>query len=163
MNAPLLEGRSSECQVDCVNLLIPGVVDVVSDSQPNNIDMPRVDELVASVRDFLHGDVMQQTQGRTNFMARVAGNSLDIVLRDLSLGPQARSQELDGLRQLYSVDADLPQLRERLVDELRSGQWNLSSEKLQQHLRTTVVNQVAIDQPRYSGYQTAINQSGGHV
>ena len=41
----------------------------------------------------------------------------------------------------------------------------LQSDLLQEHLRTTVVNQIAIDQPRYAGFKTATSgaktQTGG--
>ena len=56
---PGIGRRSSECQVDCVNLLIPGPVKMVEGKpQSSTLDMPRTDELVSSVRDFLRGDVM---------------------------------------------------------------------------------------------------------
>ncbi|MEL7209257.1 MAG: phosphotransferase, partial [Actinomycetota bacterium] len=81
---PGISRRSSECQVDCVNLLIPGPVEVVTDdghpADRSSTDLPSTDELVISVRDFLRKEVMTATEGRTSFMARVAANSLDIVL-----------------------------------------------------------------------------------
>ena len=50
---PGIARRSSECQVDCVNLLIPGSVEIVAPGPGfSSIDMPSVDELVTSVRDF---------------------------------------------------------------------------------------------------------------
>jgi hypothetical protein len=150
--------RSSECQVDCVNLLIPGPVKLsespaLSDKD-SSLDMPRADELLVSVRDFLRKDVMSQTDGRTNFLARVASNSLDIVARELVLGPSARAGELSGLRRLFSAGKDetIADLRWRLVNELRDGTLSLDDEGLKEHLRNTVVNQIAIDQPRYSGF-----------
>ena len=85
---PAIGRRSSECQVDCVNLLIPGPVELVEPQRLSGpADMPRIDELLVSVRDFLHGEVMNETSGRTNFLARVAGNSLDIVQREMAIGP----------------------------------------------------------------------------
>ncbi len=155
---PGIGRRSSECQVDCVNLLIPGpVVPVKGLSLDSALDMPRTDELVVSVRDFLRGDVMASTEGRTNFLARVASNSLDIVLRELSLGPPHRAGELERLRKLFSApNDDLEGLRWRLTRELRDGSMPLDRPGLAQHLRATVVNQVAIDQPNYSGLKTAL-------
>jgi aminoglycoside phosphotransferase (APT) family kinase protein len=155
---PGIGRRSSECQVDCVNLLIPGPVSLVKRaSLDSTLDMPRTDELVVSVRDFLRGDVMAATEGRTNFLARVASNSLDIVLRELSLGPPHRAAELDRLRKLFEApNDDLEALRWRLVHELRDGSMPLDLPGLAEHLRRTVVNQVAIDQPSYSGLKTAL-------
>ncbi|MEM7078174.1 MAG: phosphotransferase family protein [Pseudomonadota bacterium] len=154
---PAIGRRSSECQVDCVNLLIPGHVELVSTTDNALQDMPRLDELVVSVRNFLHNDVMDETTGRLNFLARVAGNSLDIVLRDLSHGATARAQEWERLRALFDADADLQSLRWKLVHGLRDGSIELDKPGLVEHLRATVVNEVAIDQPKYSGFQTALD------
>jgi len=156
---PAIGRRSSECQVDCVNLLIPGPAQTVAGEGPAAVsEMPRIDELLVSVRDYLRGDVMAQTAGRTNFLARVAGNSLDIVLRDLALGPSHRRAERARLQALFSSEAGLDELRWRLVHALRDGSLPLDHPGLADHLRATVVNQVAIDQPKYSGYKTASAQ-----
>ena len=153
---PAIGRRSSECQVDCVNLLIPGPVELVAGVDPNaSREMPRVEELLVSVRDFLRGNVMNETRGRTNFLARVAGNSLDIVRRDLLLGGEHRANELARLQALFAADAGLDELRWRLVAGLRDGSTPLDQAGLAEHLRATVVNQIAIDQPRYSGFKTA--------
>jgi aminoglycoside phosphotransferase (APT) family kinase protein len=153
---PAIGRRSSECQVDCVNLLIPGPADLVTPQAfDSTLDMPRLDELVTSVRDFLRGDVMAETTARTNFMARVASNSLDIVLRENALGAETKARELERLQAFFGSQEDLEKLRWRLVKELRDGSQSLEDARLGVHLRETVVNQIAIDQPRYSGFRTA--------
>jgi hypothetical protein len=103
---------------------------------------------------------MSETAGRTNFMARVASNSLDIVLRELELGSQAKEQELERLRSLlgeHDGSLGLGDLRWQLTRKLRSGEQSLQDQQLQNHLRQTVTNQIAIDQPRYSGLKTALD------
>ncbi len=153
---PAIGRRSSECQVDCVNLLIPGPVELVKGERPDaSEEMPRIQELLVSARDFLRGDIMGETRGRTNFLARVAGNSLDVVRRDLLLGGEHRANETARLQALFGVEAELDVLRWRLVAGLRDRSIPLDLPGLAEHLRTTVVNQVAIDQPRYSGFKTA--------
>jgi hypothetical protein len=156
---PGIGRRSSECQVDCANLLIPGPAKRVEGLDLTASDeMPRLDELLISVRDYLRNDVMAATQGRLNFMSRVAANSVDIVLRDLALGKPHRDAETARLRSLLNApDASLSDLRWRLVDGLRRGQVILDDPDLQAHLRTTVVNQLAIDQPVYSGLKNALS------
>jgi len=149
--------RTSECQVDCVNLLIPGPVTVLSPANAmSSNEMPRIDELVSSVRDHLRDDVMKATTGRTNFLARVAGNSLDVVLRELAMGQQHRSLQADRLRRLLEQDGDLESLRRTLVSRLRQNEISLDHPGLAEYLRESVVNQVAIDQPSYSGFKTAL-------
>ncbi|NCF76917.1 MAG: phosphotransferase, partial [Proteobacteria bacterium] len=156
---PGIGRRSSECQVDCVNLLIPGPVSLVEPQTDNvYVDMPRADELLKSVTDFLREQVMSETTGRTQFLARVAGNSLDIVQREMALGETAAGQERERLRTLLaSPETDLMQLREQLVQGLREGQIDLNAPGLAEHLRASIVNQINIDQPRYAGLATALN------
>jgi aminoglycoside phosphotransferase (APT) family kinase protein len=154
---PAIGRRSSECQVDCVNLLIPGPVTLIApDPLPSNLDMPRLDELVTSVRDYLNEDVMQATSGRTRFLARVAGNALDIVVRDLAVGSRHRQHQLERLRALLAETGDLEALRWSLVRRLRDNEIALDHPELAATLREAVVNQVAIDQPNYSGLKTAL-------
>lgn len=194
---PGIGRRSSECQLDCVNLIIPGPVDFLPavhglgllepdfgrhPSGPSALggshtsaeahtaagDMPRVDELLESVRDFLHGEVRQATEGRTNFLALVAGNSIDIVLRERLIGPQLHRYELERLAALVgdsalaagsgrSGDAALAERvtagRWELVRRLRDGSMPLHEPGLADYLRTSVAHQVAIDQPKYSAFR----------
>ena len=161
---PAIGRRTSECQVDCVNLLIPGPVELIQPSQTDDTEMPSISELVQSVRDFLRTEIMSETEGRNHFLARVAANSLDIVTRDQAIGEQARCAERARLQALFDTDeTDLTALRWRLVRLLRQQQsdrnvpLSLDDPQLTSHLRNTVVNQVAIDQPTYSGFKSALS------
>ena len=157
---PAIGRRTSECQIDCVNLLIPGPTTLLSASSPDRqSDMPRLDELLVSVREFLHGDVMSATTGRTNFLARVAGNSLDIIGRELTIGPALARHETAVLSEMLGLNGNIDQLRWHLVRLLRDGSMELDSSLLQSYLRDSVVNQVAIDQPKYSGFQFATSEA----
>lgn len=160
---PAIARRSSEGQVDCANLLIPGPVELVAEGAPvTTLDMPRGDELLASVRDFLRGDAARTLDGRQAFLARVASNSLDIVLREQTHGPAHLAAETVRLRALFDLplsdDTPLDSLRRRLAAALREGSIALDRPDLAAHLRTTVVNQLAIDQPRYGGLAEALEQ-----
>ena len=159
---PAIARRSSECQVDLVNLLLPagepaahpGTRAATADEDAD-ASMPSVFELVSSVRDFLRQDVANSGQDRARFLARVAANSLDIALRDLRDGPAARTAEQDRLQGLLGEDAPLPVLRRRLCEELRAGRLALDDMALTAHLRATVVNEARIDQPGYPGVRKA--------
>lgn len=153
---PAIGRRCSEGQIDCANLIIPGPVTLIDACERTDDDMPRLDELLVSVRDFLREDVMGATKGRTQFLARVAANSLDIVLREGSLGAEHRRLELERLRTTLSTSGDIWELRWQLVNALRDDSIALNRQDLIEHLRQTVANQVAIDQPRYSGLATAL-------
>jgi len=154
---PAIGRRSSECQVDCVNLLFPGPVEPLAPPERTpGSEMPRADELLASVRDYLRGEVMNRTRGRTRFLARVAANSVEIVRREIELGPHARLRRERGLRRVLDREDDLETLERRLVDGLRDGSLRLEHPGLCDWLRQSVVDQVRIDQPRYSGLATAL-------
>ncbi|MEM9174793.1 MAG: phosphotransferase family protein [Myxococcota bacterium] len=156
---PGIARRSSECQVDCANLIIPGPVALVEvGTAASSVDMPRTDELLESVRDFLRNDLRGRLKGRDAFLSLVASNSLDIVLRELTLGPAAVAAEYARLRTLVAAEEGdaIDDLRRRLAAGLRDGSIGLDHEGLADHLRTTVVNQLAIDQPRYSGLAAAL-------
>ncbi len=158
---PGIARRSSECQVDCANLIIPGPVELVEAETPaSSVDMPRVDELIASVRDFLREDARGALEGRNSFLALVASNSLDIVQRELALGPAHLRGELERLCKLFDSDEDLETLRRRLCDGLRDGSIALDRDGLADHLRNTAANQLAIDQPKYSGLAVALEGKG---
>lgn len=153
---PAIGRRSSECQVDCVNLLIPGTVTPISSKQMTlSSDTPRSDELLSSVRDFLREEVMAETKGRMNFLSRVAANSLDIVLRELELGPGLKSWQQRELLALLEQEGELEELQRALVHALRDGSMALNKPGLANYLRQSVVTQIAIDQPKYSGFKTA--------
>lgn len=154
---PVIGRRSSECQVDCVNLIIPGaVIPPPSETRLTSGEMPRCDELLASVGEFLRGPVVAETAGRTRYLARVAANSLEIVLRDLACGAAARAAEHARLDALLGCSGTLDQQRWKLVHALRDGSLAIATPGLAGHLRQTVVDQVAIDQPSYSGLRTAL-------
>lgn len=155
---PGIGRRSSECQADCVNLLIPGPVSLVEPLHETGlVDMPRVDELLGSVVDFLRDQVMTETAGRTQFLARVASNSLDIVGREIALGDTVASLERQGLQSLLnSNDMQLTELRWQLVHGLRDASIPIDMPGLAEHLRRSIVNQLNIDQPRYPGLATAL-------
>lgn len=157
---PAIGRRSSECQVDCANLLIPGPLDppdVPGDEM--STDMPRVEELLVSVRDFLHEDVMSSTEGRTSFLARVAGNSLNIVLRQLDCGGIYRAGEQQRLETLLEREGDYFSLKRALCARLRAGAVSLDDERLIDYLRFATLTQALVDQPRYSGVGTAMQHT----
>jgi hypothetical protein len=138
--------------------LIPGKIALVEKQPAESSEMPEIDELIISVRDFLREEIMNQTKGRTNFMARVASNSLDIVLRDMIIGPAHRQKELLRLKSLLKTDGSLEDLRWQLVMGLRNKSISMDQEGLAVHLRNTVANQVAIDQAGYCGLKMALEK-----
>ena len=144
---PVIGRRSSEAQMDCVHLLIPGDIDSAL-LQRQQTELPTSAELVNSVRTHLKTSVLQNLDGADKFLLRVAMNSLAIAERELQLTPTLESEELSRLMALVG-EGELAELRWRLVHALRSGEFPNDS-CLYEHLRSTVAGRLSIDQPTYS-------------
>jgi hypothetical protein len=119
-------------------------------------DPPSLGELVTAVREFLEEQAMPQLEGRTAFHARVAANALAIVERQLALGPAAEAQERERLRALLGNEGSLEELTRELCRKIRAGAIGAGDAALVEHLRTTTLDKLAVDQPRYSGYRRAL-------
>ncbi len=148
---PAIGRRSSECQIDCMNLLMPGPAERLVVYPAQDFAMPSFAELLTSVREFLRHDLGATLSERDRFLARVAANSLDICLREHPSWAALRDGELKRLRALFACEDDYATLVWRLVHALRDGSMSLESPGLHDYLRYSVVNRVAIDQPTYSG------------
>ena len=120
-------------------------------------DQPSVQELVAPVKSFIDDTAAPQLSGHAAFHARVASNALATVLRDLEQRPGAEAEERQGLLDLLegSADQTTAELNRTLSERIRDGQMTPSTPGLLEHLKQTVMAQVEIDQPRYSGLKTA--------
>jgi hypothetical protein len=71
---------------------------------PDLYGRPTVAELVDAVAHFLGADVQPGTAGRVSFHARVAGNVLATVRRELLFGPAARARHRARLDALGAAD-----------------------------------------------------------
>ncbi|MEP1593913.1 MAG: DUF6285 domain-containing protein, partial [Halieaceae bacterium] len=151
LERPVIGRRSSEAQMDCVNLLIPGPVQPPEPAPPmaQGTQLPMTGELLTGVIDFLKDEVASSLDSRGSFLAKVSANSLQIAQRELTLGPALATAESARLSALTQASAGLDELRWTLVEQLR-GELPLATPGLADHLRATVAGQLAIDQPRYS-------------
>lgn len=168
LERPVIGRRSSEAQMDCVNLLIPGTFQLPDASTriDRGTQLPMPAELIEGAAVFLKEEAPDCLDSHRAFLARVAANSLRIAQRELLHGPVLARREADRLQDLLSMEDELDALRWRLVDRLRNG-LSLETPGLAHHLRQTVAGQLFIDQPRYSallpesGPAAAIGTSSG--
>ena len=118
-------------------------------------DKPSAEKLLGAARAFLNDTAMPQLSGHAAFHARVAGNVLDILARELELAPYFNRAETARLESLLGETGTLKELNRKLCDKIATGEMDLSDEKLKIHLIKTTMGKLAIDQPRYQGYKTA--------
>ncbi len=149
--------RCSEAEIDLVNLLVPGPLLPDAEEAPATSELASIPELVESVRDSLEQELLPGASGREKFLVLVALQSLGIVHRQLTLGPETERLEVKRISALVGASPDTPlqELRRRLCECIREGSLGLEDEALQRHLRHTVVARIRIDQPRYSGLREA--------
>lgn len=112
-------------------------------------DRPTAAELLEAVSEFLERDVMT-LEGRVAFHGRVARNAVDIVRRELELGPVADAAEAERLAGLLGPDApgDLRQANTELARRVRAGDLDERRAELVEHLRATARDKLAIANPR---------------
>ena len=118
-------------------------------------DRPSAEKLLAAARAFLNETAMPQLSGQAAFHARVAGNVLDILARELALAPGFNKAEQARLESLLGEDGDLATLNRKLCEKIATGEMDLSNDVLKNHLIRVTMGKIAIDQPRYQGYNTA--------
>jgi hypothetical protein len=119
-------------------------------------DEPRPDEILAAVARFLREVAAPATTGHLSFNLRVAANALEMSRRQLELDPPAVQGEAGRLRAILDLDGDLAVLNAELCARLASGQIDLATPGVAEHLWTTTLAKLAVDQPTYWGYRAAL-------
>lgn len=123
-------------------------------------DQPSSAELAGAVEQFLRDVVMKQLEGHAAFHARVAANALGIVKRELELGPAQFAAEKERLEALLGETGSLEQLNRELCRRIRDGAVGTDTPGLVDHLWSTTLEKLAIDQPNYSGYKKSVEDRG---
>lgn len=123
-------------------------------------DRPSFDELLEAIQGFLRDDVMPNTQGRLSFHARVAGNAIDWIRRELQHEEEHLSREWEGLNALLGTEerpATLREMREAatrrntvLAEQIRNGAADEPDfhRSLLAHLRTVTRDKLVVSNPR---------------
>jgi hypothetical protein len=88
---------------------------------------------------------------RAAFIVRVADNARATLAREAALGPAAEAAAVDRLRALLGLEGDFETLNAELCARLRDGRLGPLGPAVLAHLKASVADQVAIDQPGYSG------------
>ncbi len=119
-------------------------------------DHPEPSEIISAVARFLKTTVAAETKGATSFNARVAANALEMMARELDLAPAAEARELTSLRDILKTDGDLAALNAELSRRLADGTVDLNTPGVADHLWDVTLTKLAVDQPKYWGYQAAL-------
>jgi len=125
-------------------------------------DRPTVYELLRSVERFLRDEVVPATEGRRQFLARVAANAVGLVERELASESVHAEREWAGLDALLGAtpmprerDALAAAVRSRndgLCARIRSGDFDADAPErsaLLEHVRRTVRDKLEVTNRAY--------------
>jgi hypothetical protein len=123
-------------------------------------DHAGVPQLLRAVREWLIDERASEPDATSGHSARIATNLLDIIARELEIGPALRGSERLRLVALLGRDADLEALNEALCAKIAAGVIDVSDPHLLNHLRLTALGKLAIDNPGYWSYRRAAARVG---
>ena len=118
-------------------------------------DQPTASELLGAVAGFLRDEVSPTLTGRLAFHARVAVNVLEMVRRELALGPAAVEGEAARLKALLGRDGSVADLEAAFCEAIAGDKLDPDDPALIDHLWTTTLDTLAVDQPGYATYRRA--------
>jgi Domain of unknown function (DUF6285) len=121
-------------------------------------DEPTPSELIKAVADFLRNDITPQLGGHSAFKLRVAINALDLVTRQLALESNSDAAEAARLSQLLGRQGSLEELNRVLAGKIASGEADLQTPELAEHLWQTTLAKLAVDQPNYAAYRRELER-----
>jgi hypothetical protein len=116
-------------------------------------DEPTLQELTKAVADFLRNDITPAVSGHNAFKLRVSINVLDLVTRQLELAEASDTAEATRLSQLLGRQGSLGELNRALAEQIATGEVDLQTPGLSEHLWQTTMDKLAVDQPNYGSYK----------
>jgi hypothetical protein len=121
-------------------------------------DEPTPTELIKAVADFLRNEIAPGISGHHAFKLRVSINALDLVTRQLALEQGSDSAEAARLSELLGLQGSLGDLNRALADRIASGEVDLQTPGLTEHLWQTTLAKLAVDQPNYAAYKRELGE-----
>jgi hypothetical protein len=106
-------------------------------------DPPSAVELVEAVREFLREDVMPATEGRVQYLSRVAANVLGIVARELEQGESQEAEHRARLEALGHISDT------ELARAIRDGAVDHHDRRVLEAVEASVTDKLRVARPRY--------------
>ena len=117
---------------------------------------PAAADLLDAVTSLLRNQMMPLLEGQTAFTARVAANVLETLRREWVHGAAADAAERGRLCHLLGENGELEALNRALCQRVADGDMTVDTPGLLEHLRYTILDRLAIDQPSYAAYQRVL-------
>lgn len=121
--------------------------------------VPDAATLLQAAADYLEGELLPTLEGYHRFQTRVTVNALRIVMRELQLAPAQRAAERARLAALLGHDGDADALEAELAAAVVDGARAIDDPALVDHLRQTLRDALAIDNPKWADAPTRTRNS----
>jgi len=113
--------------------------------------MPSAPILLTAAVKYLEEELLPTLTGYHRFQTRVTANVLNIVRRELELRETQSAAERARLRALVGHEGDTESLSRELSELLRQGAIDLNDANLRAHLRQSLADALAINNPKWLG------------
>lgn len=111
--------------------------------------VPDAGRLLQAAAGYLDTDLLPTLDGYHRFHLRVCINALRIVERELAQGGMLESSERQRLERLLDHEGSVACLNNELADRIGSGDLSLDTPGLMEHLRATLRDALAINNPNW--------------
>jgi hypothetical protein len=113
--------------------------------------MPSASVLLTAAVKYLEEELLPGLTGYNRFKTRVTANVLNIILRELELRNTQSAAERIRLCALVGRDGDTEILSGELSESIRQGAIDLNEADLRAHLRQSLADALAINNPKWLG------------
>lgn len=111
--------------------------------------LPHVSTLLAAAVQYLEQELLPTLSGYHRFQTRVAINALSTIGRELELRSAQESQEHERLIALLGHQGNIEELSHELAERIRAGAIALDDPVLRQHIRQSLADALAINNPKW--------------
>ena len=112
--------------------------------------VPDAATLLQAAADYLEAELLPTLAGYHRFQTRITVNVLRTVVRELQLGPAQREAGRERLAALLNHDGEPAALQAELAAAIADGRQPLDDPALVDHLRRTLREALAIDNPKWA-------------
>ncbi|HKV56414.1 MAG TPA: DUF6285 domain-containing protein [Candidatus Binataceae bacterium] len=111
--------------------------------------MPDAATLLKAAVNYLESELMPTLSGYHRFQTRVTTNVLNAVCRELELRDAQRANERERLGAILGHDGETEKLSLELCEKIRSGAIAVDDHSLRAHIRQSLAEALAINNPRW--------------
>jgi hypothetical protein len=111
--------------------------------------MPDAPTLLSAAVKYLEDELFPSLDGYHRFKTRVTVNVLNIIRRELEMRDGQAEAERDRLAAILGHGGEAAALSMELSERIRSGAIDLNDPALRAHLRQSVADALAINNPKW--------------